>query len=105
MGFHTRTRSSGSFISLQTRPGGSSGNEEDERLMIYKFDNDIDDTILIEFTNMLAGRMNNNHDCNNKHHRSKSLEEMISKFYNKVRGRRKEKRSEHAGNTTLRFEV
>ena len=92
MGFHTRTRSSGSFITLQmTRPGSSSGNEEDERVMIYKFDNervmiykfdnDIDDTILIEFTNMLADRMNNNDDCNDKHHRSKSLEEMISKFY------------------------
>ena len=102
MGFHTRTRSSGSFISLQTRPGGSSGNEEDERLMIYKFDNDIDDTILIEFTTMLAGRMNNN-DCSSKHHRSKSLEEMISKLYNKVRRRRKEKRSEHAG--SILFEI
>ena len=104
MGFHTRTRSSGSFISLQT-PGGSSGDEE-ERVMIYKFDNDIDDTILIEFTTMLAGRMNNNHDCTDKHHRSKCLEEMISKFYNKVRRRRKEKRSEHMRvASSLRFEV
>ena len=102
MGFHTRARSSGSFVSLQT-PGGSSGNEEDERVMIYKFDNDIDDTILIEFTTMLAGRMSNNDCCNDKHYRSKSLEEMISKLYNKVRRRRKEKRSEHAG--SILFEI